>query len=754
MLVTTEITLELAYEQVSEVVYAKQGDKETRRVIVSLTERGKPYVISEGVSAYVYVRKPDKKHCYHQCQIEDGKIVIELTNQMLAVSGTASSEVQLRGSDGKILTTATFVLHIAKAVFNENAVLSANEVTALERLSKAAEEVVQRAEKAAEDAEQLYEDAQNGVFDGKDFTYEDFTPEQIDALKGKSAYALYVEAGGTLSLGGWLASLNAEKLDIVRSVDEMVDVEKRYILNDGGIGRIYAYQATATKKNQFDPNTAVYNARISSSGAIKSATGCVVTDFIPLTWGTLPYLFEITGITLADYAAQSYAVLCAYYDADKSLLGYATRGTDAFTDGQTLALNNLHNLYSSSYNPEAAENAAFVRFTLGINTGDASVSKADVEDLYIDFLQMTETPGFKDSGITLAMSDQGEEILVLEEKTADHETRLNLLEAGGQEGGVPLYWLSHLEEKAKKLRLAMEKAGRNRSAFLWYTDAHWANSNSKMSPVLLRYLYEHTPISKINFGGDIIGDSLLETRDKMEYLYEWRKAVRNLPSHHSVLGNHDHFISDSVDYEDDHFRYSFLIAPEESGDMVMSEAFTYYIDNRCEKTRYLYLDSGKNHISDEETAFVIDALNTTPDGWHIVAIGHIWFQYTAASTPTVGEMNPYMQKVLDLFDAYNARQNGSLTMVSQSAPYQFADCGGKVEFCMGGHTHYQHTFHSAAGIPVILTPPDANQVRGGDTYENGTPMEASVCGVVADYAASKISLIFVGRGTDAEVTMS
>ena len=68
---------------------------------------------------------------------------------------------------------------------------------------------------------------------------------------------------------------------------------------------------------------------------------------------------------------------------------------------------------------------------------------------------------------------------------------------------MPDYWLPELAQKADAIQAAMEKAGRNKSAFLWYTDAHWVNGNSKMSPTLLNYLYMHTPMNKVNFGGDI-----------------------------------------------------------------------------------------------------------------------------------------------------------------------------------------------------------------------------------------------------------
>lgn len=334
------------------------------------------------------------------------------------------------------------------------------------------------------------------------------------------------------------------------------------------------------------------------------------------------------------------------------------------------------------------------------------------------------------------------------------DTELSNALDGLQSSEIPDYWLSELEAKADAIQTAMEKAGRNKSAFLWYTDAHWANGNSKVSPKLLNYLYMNTPMNKVNFGGDIIGNSLLATRDEMTYLYEWRKAIKDLPNHHSVVGNHDLFVSDSVDYEGANFAYSFLIAPEETSDMVAGGDFYYYIDNPSEKTRYLYLNSGQGRLYTLETIFTIDALKSVPADWHIVVISHIWFQYDSASEPSVGSMNTYMQKVLDLFDAYNARETGTITMASQELEYDFTSCGGKVEFCIGGHCHIDLDLSSNGGIPVILTASDVNQERSdGENEESGvmgTITESAVFGIIADYndsESTKITVIGVGRGT-------
>lgn len=355
-------------------------------------------------------------------------------------------------------------------------------------------------------------------------------------------------------------------------------------------------------------------------------------------------------------------------------------------------------------------------------------------------------------------ADYGEDVKSLNDTASDHEIRLKLLEANTDESGVPLYWLTHLEEKAAEIQIAMEAAGWNKSAFLWYTDAHWTNGNSKMSPALLTYLIRNTSMTKTKFGGDIIGDPSTLTHETVKHLYsEWRRRIAEL-NQDSVLGNHDNLHKRRDDGDIANIVYSFLLAPEEKPNRVMGGDFYYYIDEPCEKTRYLHLDSGRHSLSDDETKFIIEALTSTPDGWHVVVISHIWFQYSAVATPTVGSINTYMQKALDLFDAYNARRSGSVTMVSTALSYNFTSCGGKVEFCIGGHIHVDHDVASTGGIPVIITASDANQERSGDETEDsgtlGTITESAVFGIIADYTNNKVVVVGVGRGTSREITLT
>jgi hypothetical protein len=311
---------------------------------------------------------------------------------------------------------------------------------------------------------------------------------------------------------------------------------------------------------------------------------------------------------------------------------------------------------------------------------------------------------------------------------------------------IPAYWQTHLDERVEDIRRAMESAGRNKSAFLWYTDAHW-NLNHKKSPTLLKYLYKHTPINKTNFGGDIVQDEpthdSVDDAVEMSRVYDWREAIRNLPNHHSVVGNHDdgsvvnnRFSEETV--------YSFLLAAEENNDVVLGDGIYYYIDDKCEKTRYLYLDTAYKMADTPQIEFVINALDTTPDGWHIVAISHIWHDalWSEEQGDYIGDYSESASQFLQLFYAYNHRMSGEISTIA----YNFADCNGKFEFCVGGHTHWDYTSYYNDEILVILTETDSTRERVNITAVEGTITENAVNAIVADYNNNTVSVIRIGRG--------
>lgn len=564
--------------------------------------------------------------------------------------------------------------------------------------------------------------------------------------------------------------------DSVEWLNENGDTSKVYVIQDATnteVGYIYAYKlgevaqnhtnrilsSIASDKTPYNGGTGYKSGyRLNSSGAETTGTNTIVSGFIRYTGGDIELRIPNGG------EMTSYDYLCIYNSsfADIRLTADGTTMSDGsrrqleywVSDGwATKTVEGGTKKYIIPAASLAINSIYYVRVSC---TATTTVDENTFDMAIGESLDGTITTGYAwiNTGMTISPNANEDRVNELERKTTDYESRLKLLEANVEDSGVPSYWLSELETKADTIQKAMETAGWNKSAFLWYTDAHWQN-NSKMSPALLKYLTKNTPMNKVNFGGDIVGDPSTFTHENIEYVYDWRRLVSDLPNHHSVIGNHDDN-HNSVDVNK--MAYAFLLAPEESSDMVMGGDLYYYIDNPCEKTRYLHLDSGQYSMSDAEAKWMIDALTSTPAGWHIVAISHIWWQYTAASTPTVGNWNAYAKKTLDLFDAYNARQSGTVTMKSTAHTYNFASASGKVEFCIGGHIHHDYDLRSDGGIPVIITTADTNQNRVPDSEIDsgtvGTITESAVFGIVADYDNNKITVVGFGRGTSREITLS
>ncbi len=310
--------------------------------------------------------------------------------------------------------------------------------------------------------------------------------------------------------------------------------------------------------------------------------------------------------------------------------------------------------------------------------------------------------------------------------------------------GIPDYWKTALEEGAEAINTAICNAGSNKSAFLFYTDAHY-NYGSQMSPKLLKYLYRHTGMNKTLFGGDIVNNEAADY-DTMAYLWNWRNQLKDLPNHHSVVGNHDDGNATNNLFSEQ-YVYGYLLAPEETENTVRGNSgLYYYLDNKAEKTRYLFLDTAYQGMSTHQQDFIKNALLTTPEGWHIVVIAHIWYypdydQYDVRPIPIAG-LDPNASKVITMLDAYNSRSG------------EYADCGGWVEFCIGGHVHIDYDGVTSTGIPIILVETDSEHTRSGLSYTAGTTTEASVNGIIADYDNHKIHIIRIGRGESREITVT
>ena len=160
----TDVELYFNGEEKKFTVSAKQGDKATRYVRVTiLQEDNTEYKIPDGYIAIVNIQKPDRHFCYNECAIQDNKVIIQLTNQALAAAGTAHADVEIRNAaNALVLSTQSFEIEIEKTQRDENAILSSNEMTALEdRVQKYIDDLIKTKEEVlkVEEAVKIAEEA-------------------------------------------------------------------------------------------------------------------------------------------------------------------------------------------------------------------------------------------------------------------------------------------------------------------------------------------------------------------------------------------------------------------------------------------------------------------------------------------------------------------------------------------------------------------------------------------------------------------
>lgn len=148
MQTTTAIKLDLASNNSPPTVYAKQNDKGSRYVSVTLLENGSAYTIEAETTARIRILKPDNTAIYNTATINNGAVIAELTSQALAVEGVAIAEIGLY-KDEQILTTFIFYVRIERSAIPDSEIESRDEFTVLETAIREANSAVSIAETAA-----------------------------------------------------------------------------------------------------------------------------------------------------------------------------------------------------------------------------------------------------------------------------------------------------------------------------------------------------------------------------------------------------------------------------------------------------------------------------------------------------------------------------------------------------------------------------------------------------------------------------
>ena len=115
------------------VITPVQNDAGSRFVGVLLTAEGKPYSVPSNATLMLAVRKPDETVTLTAAQAVDNKVIAELTNQTLAVSGIADAQIIIYAGES-VLRTPPFKLRVLECIITDGVIESTDEFSALTEL--------------------------------------------------------------------------------------------------------------------------------------------------------------------------------------------------------------------------------------------------------------------------------------------------------------------------------------------------------------------------------------------------------------------------------------------------------------------------------------------------------------------------------------------------------------------------------------------------------------------------------------------
>ena len=165
--ITRKITVDLARRGNSRLIFARQNDFNSRKIVINLTNAGVPFGIKKNCSVLVNFSRPDGESAAFCGDVEDdGSVSIVLGSWQLAVVGEVKCSVSIFSSNEKKLTSADFYLDVETALYTGDEI-SADEsysvlVGLMSEMSKinSAEEARDEAEKQRISDEVLRESAE------------------------------------------------------------------------------------------------------------------------------------------------------------------------------------------------------------------------------------------------------------------------------------------------------------------------------------------------------------------------------------------------------------------------------------------------------------------------------------------------------------------------------------------------------------------------------------------------------------------
>lgn len=134
----------------------KQNDVNSRRIVISLTDGGKAFILGGDMIATIYGKKTDGNVIYKDCSIENGMAIVDVEKQLITAAGTVECELRIYDSNAagaQLLTTPRFNIEVYDVLSDENRITSTSDYSALTSETVKSQEATKRANDIAETLE-------------------------------------------------------------------------------------------------------------------------------------------------------------------------------------------------------------------------------------------------------------------------------------------------------------------------------------------------------------------------------------------------------------------------------------------------------------------------------------------------------------------------------------------------------------------------------------------------------------------------
>jgi hypothetical protein len=160
---TYRVSLDIHKTTSQAFITVKRGDV-GRRIIATLTENGKPYMITDGCHAVLVGRKADATVLYNDCVIDGNRIIYNFTEQTVSAKGKVDCEFDLYGVDNALLLSPNFTIIVEDTPCNgDDVVVSADETNVIQGLIKDTTNAIDRVNDAIDRVDDAIESADSAT---------------------------------------------------------------------------------------------------------------------------------------------------------------------------------------------------------------------------------------------------------------------------------------------------------------------------------------------------------------------------------------------------------------------------------------------------------------------------------------------------------------------------------------------------------------------------------------------------------------